>query len=319
MKFYFRAEDVSVDLNGLDIDGTLTLVWKRGYRRTSTDPFEIKEVARAPVPICFRRQCPLRRVHVAALEPLCKPRHHHHRNELTSRKLPTPLQELSAIDGSLSRTAGTAQDLAQVCTMFKSSKSGSFESKVAKFTLEHTDGTKQGKRANTKLGFASLDLASYATAEMSSSRVELPFLNGRATLRMSLSSHWLKNLDADADSDGSSVASFCTDDQSTCASITDGNRPNLVPCFNLVLFASTTVCCAGRPAARYRAARGALPRVPTAFQGSKFVRGELKPRKYQVRARYQVRTNALLTREYAHSWVYPKVKIELGKRRARAA
>jgi len=26
----------------------------------------------------------------------------------------------------------------------------------------------------------------------------------------------------------------------------------LVPCFNLVLFASTTVCCAGRPATRYR-------------------------------------------------------------------
>jgi len=60
------------------------------------------------------------------------------------------------------------------------------------------------------------------------------------------------------------------------------------------LFASTTVCCAGRPATRYRAARETLPRVPTAFQGSKCVLGELKRRKYQVKARYQIRANALL-------------------------
>ena len=39
---------------------------------------------------------------------------------------------------------------------------------------------------------------------------------------------------------------------------------------------------------------GGLPCVPTAFQGSKCVRGELKPRKYQVRARYQVWANAFL-------------------------
>ena len=64
--------------------------------------------------------------------------------------------------------------------------------------------------------------------------------------------------------------------------------------FNLVLFASTTVCCAGRPATRYRAAREPLPRVPTAFQGSKCVRGELKRRKYHVKARYQIRANALI-------------------------
>jgi len=32
-------------------------------------------------------------------------------------------------------------------------------------------------------------------------------------------------------------------------------RPNLVQCFNLVLFASTIVCCAGHPATCYRAAR----------------------------------------------------------------
>lgn len=47
MKFYFRAQDVAVDLHDVDIDGTLTLVWKRGYRRTSTEPFEIKEVRAA--------------------------------------------------------------------------------------------------------------------------------------------------------------------------------------------------------------------------------------------------------------------------------
>jgi len=69
-------------------------------------------------------------------------------------------------------------------------------------------------------------------------------------------------------------------------------RPNLVPCPNLVLFASTPVCCAGRPATRYRAAREHLPRVPTAFQCSKCVRGELKRREYQVKARYQVRADA---------------------------
>jgi len=62
----------------------------------------------------------------------------------------------------------------------------------------------------------------------------------------------------------------------------------------LVFFASTTVCCAGRPASGYRAAKEPLPRVPTAFQGLKCARGGLKCRKYQVRARYQVRANPLL-------------------------
>jgi len=44
---------------------------------------------------------------------------------------------------------------------------------------------------------------------------------------------------------------------------------------------------------RYRAVREPLPRAPTAFQGSKCVRGGLKRREYQVSARYQVRANAL--------------------------
>jgi hypothetical protein len=124
------------------------------------------------------------------------------------------MQELSAIDGSLSRTASTSQDLAQICTMFRSSKSGNFESKMAKFALEHVDGSRKGKHANVKLGSASIDLAAYATAEMTSSKVELSFLNGRVTLRMTLCSHWLQNLAADATSDDSSVASFCTDGES---------------------------------------------------------------------------------------------------------
>lgn len=98
--------------------------------------------------------------------------------------------------------------------MFKSSKSGVFESKVAKFALEHVDGSRKGKQANTKLGSASLDLAAYATVDMSSSNVKLSFLDGRVTLRMTLCSHWLKNLAVDATSDDSSVASFCTDGES---------------------------------------------------------------------------------------------------------
>ena len=68
----------------------------------------------------------------------------------------------------------------------------------------------------------------------------------------------------------------------------------MVWCPNLVLFASTTDFCGGRPNTRYRAARGPLPCVPKAFQGSKCVRRELKRRKYVVRATYQVRANPLL-------------------------
>ena len=51
---------------------------------------------------------------------------------------------------------------------------------------------------------------------------------------------------------------------------------------------TTSVCCAGSPMTRYREAREPLPRVPTAFQGSKCVRGGLQGTRYQVRA------NALL-------------------------
>ena len=59
-----------------------------------------------------------------------------------------------------------------------------------------------------------------------------------------------------------------------------------------MFFASTTVCCAGRPVTRYQTARKPPPptRVPTAFQGSTCVRGGLQG----VKARYQIRANALL-------------------------
>lgn len=163
MKFCFRAQDVSVELSGLEIEGSLALVWKKGYRRAATEPFPIKE-------------------------------------------------ELSPIDGSLSRTAIIAQDLAQICTLFKSTKTGSFESKTAKFALEHTDAaTRRGKPTNAKLGVVTVDLATYASQEVSNTRVELSFLEGKVTLRMTLCSHWLQNVSADGYSDDSSVASFHTD------------------------------------------------------------------------------------------------------------
>ena len=109
MKFYFRAQDISLSFPSVDVAGKVVLVWKRGPRRTQTEPFEVKE-------------------------------------------------KLSSIDGSLSRTATTSQDLALICTMFKNSKMGNFESKMASFTLleEAEDGTE------TKLSTASIDLASYA-------------------------------------------------------------------------------------------------------------------------------------------------------------
>jgi len=55
--------------------------------------------------------------------------------------------------------------------------------------------------------------------------------------------------------------------------------------------------CAGRSATNYRVVREPLPRMPTAFQGSQCVRGGIKRREYQVRARYQMRANALLRGE----------------------
>jgi len=42
--------------------------------------------------------------------------------------------------------------------------------------------------------------------------------------------------------------------------------PNLVLCFTLILFASTTVCCAGRPATCYGAARDPPPPPPACRQ-----------------------------------------------------
>ena len=68
MKFIFRAQDITVSLPGLDVAGKLVLVWKRGARRTPTQPFEVKET-------------------------------------------------LSSIDGSLTRSAATPQDLALICTV----------------------------------------------------------------------------------------------------------------------------------------------------------------------------------------------------------
>ena len=43
MKFYFRANNISVSMPEVDVAGRLVLVWKRGPRRTQTEPFEVKE------------------------------------------------------------------------------------------------------------------------------------------------------------------------------------------------------------------------------------------------------------------------------------
>ena len=43
MKFYFRAQDINIQLPGHDASGKLVVVWKRGPRRTETGPIEVKE------------------------------------------------------------------------------------------------------------------------------------------------------------------------------------------------------------------------------------------------------------------------------------
>ena len=43
MKFYFRAQDINIQLPGHDTCGKLVVVWKRGPRRTETAPIEVKE------------------------------------------------------------------------------------------------------------------------------------------------------------------------------------------------------------------------------------------------------------------------------------
>ena len=74
LKYYFRAQDISLQLPGfIDLTGKLMLTWKRGHRKTTTSAFPIKE-------------------------------------------------QLSSVDGSITRTASTLEDLALVCTMFKSAR-----------------------------------------------------------------------------------------------------------------------------------------------------------------------------------------------------
>ena len=125
MKFYFRAQDISVNLDGIDVEGSLVLVWKRGTRRTASEPFPIVE-------------------------------------------------ELSAVDGSLSRTAATTQDMAQICTMFKSSK-GAFEPKLSKVSLvvePPAGGAGRGGKAEQgkKLGSTTLDLGARGQARAAERR-----------------------------------------------------------------------------------------------------------------------------------------------------
>ena len=158
LKYYFRAQDICVQLPGLiDLTGKIVVGWKRGHRKTTTSAFPIKE-------------------------------------------------ELSAIDGTITRTATTLEDLALVCTMFKSARSGTFESKLATFTLKEELPSGDER----KLCSATVDLSAYATPDISADPVELPFLEGKAVLKMTLSSHWLKNMRgaADDDDDTASIHSF---------------------------------------------------------------------------------------------------------------
>lgn len=173
MKFYFRAQDICVLLPGMDVAGKLVLTWKRGPRRTTTEPFAVKE-------------------------------------------------KLNNIDGTLVRKAATSQDLALICTMFKNSKSGVFESKSAAFTLkEEIEGGEE-----RKLGSVTIDLSSYATPEVSADAVELSFCEGKILLKLTLSSHWLKHMkatgdDEDAASIGSYASSFADiEEQKASAALT---------------------------------------------------------------------------------------------------
>ena len=75
--------------------------------------------------------------------------------------------------------------------------------------------------------------------------------------------------------------------------------------FALTWYRALTWCCSQhdrllRWTSRYLlpGSKGLLPRVPTAFQGSKCVRGGFQGTWYQVKARYQVRANALLPYAY---------------------
>ena len=156
MKFYFRAQDITVSMPDVDIAGKLVLVWKRGHRRTQSEPFPVREV-------------------------------------------------LNNVDGSLSRTASTTQDLALICTMYKQKRGGSFESKSSSFSLR--EETPEG--SERKLGTVAVDLSSYATPEKSSDAVELGFMDNKIRLKLTLSSHWLKQMSAnDGSGDDSSVGSL---------------------------------------------------------------------------------------------------------------
>tara|TARA_B110001452_G_scaffold264363_1_gene267260 strand:+ start:1500 stop:2579 length:1080 start_codon:yes stop_codon:yes gene_type:complete len=155
MKFYFRAQDISIQLPGLDTSSKLVVAWKRGPRRTETGPIEVKE-------------------------------------------------QLSNVDGSLTRSANTLQDLALICTMFKNSKTGGFESKSAAFTIREDGDTGEER----KLGTVNIDLSAYASPEVSSDPVELSFMDGKVLLKMTLSSHWLKHMAGGDDDDAASVSTL---------------------------------------------------------------------------------------------------------------
>lgn len=77
---------------------------------------------------------------------------------------------------------------------------------VSSFILKEESASGEERR----LGSATIDLASYATPDISSDKVELSFCDGKIVLRLNLSSHWLKSVNAH-DDDNDSTASFDSD------------------------------------------------------------------------------------------------------------
>jgi hypothetical protein len=88
-------------------------------------------------------------------------------------------------------------------TRRQNSKTGAFLSKSAAFSIieEDDNGTE------TKLGTVTIDLASYATTDKSNDQVELNFMDGKVRLQLTLSSHWLRHMQAGVDDDDASVSS----------------------------------------------------------------------------------------------------------------
>jgi hypothetical protein len=86
----------------------------------------------------------------------------------------------------------------------QNAKTGVFLPKSASFQLLEEDES----GGENKLGSANIDLASFATPEKSTDKVELDLMDGKIRLHLTLSSHWLKSMAASMDDDDASISSF---------------------------------------------------------------------------------------------------------------